>query len=63
MPLIELGPEDAENGQDIDGNTGNNYTRVEMLFDSLMKEFFEGSNINELIQRMHQDTSWKSSNA
>ena len=57
MPLIELGPEDAENGQDIDGNTGNNYTRVEMLFDSLMKEFFEGSNINELIQRMHQDTS------
>ena len=63
MPLIELGPEDAENAQDIDGNTGNNYTRVEMLFDSLMKEFFEGSNINELIQRMHQDTSWKSSNA
>ena len=57
MPLIELGPEDAENGQDIDGNTGNNYTRVEMLFDSLMKEFFEGSHINELIQRMHQDTS------
>ena len=57
MPLIDLGPEDAENGQDIDGNTGNNYTRVEMLFDSLMKEFFEGSNINELIQRMHQDTS------
>ena len=57
MPLIELGPEDAENGQDIDGNTGNNYTRVEMLFDSLMKEFFEGSNINELMQRMHQDTS------
>ena len=57
MPLIELGPEDAENGQDIDGNTGNNYTRVEMLFDCLMKEFFEGSNINELIQRMHQDTS------
>ena len=57
MPLIELGPEDAENGQDIDDNTGNNYTRVEMLFDSLMKEFFEGCNINELIQRMHQDTS------
>ena len=63
MSRIELGPEDAENAQDIDGNTGNNYTRVEMLFDSLMKEFFEGSNINELIQRMHQDTSWKSSNA
>ena len=57
MSRIELGPEDAENAQDIDGNTGNNYTRVEMLFDSLMKEFFEGSNINELIQRMHQDTS------
>ena len=57
MPLIELGPEDAENAHEIDGNTGNNYTRVEMLFDSLMKEFYEGININELIQRMHQDTS------
>ena len=26
--LIELGPEDAENAQDIDGNTGDNYIRV-----------------------------------
>ena len=36
MPLIELGPEDAENAQDIDGNTGDNCTRMEMPFNSLM---------------------------
>ena len=29
-----------------------NYTRVEMPFNSLMTEFFEGSDINELIKRM-----------
>ena len=32
MPLIQLDPEDAENAQDTDGNTGDNYTRMEMLF-------------------------------
>ena len=52
MPLIELGPENAENAQDIDGNTGDNCIRMEMPFNSLMTEFFEGSDINELIQRM-----------
>ena len=52
MPLIELRPEDAKNAQDIDGNTGDNCSRVEMPFNSLMTEFFEGSDINDLIQRM-----------
>ena len=31
-------------------NEGDNYTRVEMPFNSLMTEFFEGSDISELIQ-------------
>ena len=35
-----------------DGITGGNYVRVEMPFNSLMTEFFEGSDINDLIQRM-----------
>ena len=35
----------------IDG-TGDNYIKVEMTFNSLMTEFFEGSDINNLIQRM-----------
>ena len=52
MPLIELDPEDAQNAQDLDDNIGDNYIRVEMPFNSLMTEFFEGSDINDLIQRM-----------
>ena len=53
MPLIELDPEDAKNAQDLDdGITGDNYIRVEMSFNSLMTEFFEGSDINDLIERM-----------
>ena len=53
MPLIELDPEDAKNAQDLDdGTTGDNYIRVEMPFNSLMTEFFDTSDINDLIQRM-----------
>ena len=52
MPLIELDPEDVESAQDLDGNTGDNGTRVEMPFNSLMTEFFEGSYINDLMQCM-----------
>ena len=52
MPLIELDPEDVESAQDLDGNTGDNCTRVEMPFNSLMTEFFEGSYINDLMQCM-----------
>ena len=47
-----LDPEDVEGAQDIRGNTSDNYTRVEMPFSSLMAEFFEGSHIYDLIQRM-----------
>ena len=53
MPLIELDLEDAKNAQDLDdGTTGDKYIRVEMPFNSLMTEFFEASDINDLIQRM-----------
>ena len=53
MPPIELDPEDAKNAQDQgDGTTGDNYIRVEMPFNSLMTEFFEASDINDLIQRV-----------
>ena len=52
MPLIELDPEDAKNARELDGITGDNYIRVEMLFNSLMTELLQGSNINDLIQGM-----------
>ena len=35
QPLIELGPEDAKNAQELDHGTGDNYIRVEMPFNSL----------------------------
>ena len=38
---ITLNTEDVEDARDIGGNAGNNYyIRVEMLFKSLMTEFF-----------------------
>ena len=49
---IKSDPEHVEGAQDLGGNTGDNYVRVEMLFNSLMTEFFEGSNTDELIRRM-----------
>ena len=49
---ITLDPEDVEGVQDIGGNTGDNYIWVEMPFNSLMTEFFEGSDIKDLIQRV-----------
>ena len=51
--LIELDLEDVKNAQELDdGITGDNYIRAEMPFNSLMTEFFVGSDINYLIQRM-----------
>ena len=49
--LIKLDPEDANNAQDLDdGTTGDiYYERIEMPFDSLMTEFFDASDINDLI--------------
>ena len=53
QPLIELHPEDVKNAKELDdGNTGDNHIRVEMPFNSLMTEFFEGSDISHLIQSM-----------
>ena len=52
MPRIKLDPEDAKNAENVDGITCDNYIRVEMPFNSLMTEFFEGSDINDLIQRI-----------
>ena len=47
MPLIEFDPEDAKNAQELDGITGDNYIRV-----ITTTEFFEGSDINDLIQHI-----------
>ena len=44
--------EDIKSAQNIRRNTGNNYIRVEMPFNILITEFFEGSDIDGLIQRM-----------
>ena len=52
MPLIELDPEGAKSAKDADRITGDDYIRVEMPFNSLMTKFFQGSDINDLIQRM-----------
>ena len=49
---IMLDPEDLEGVPDIEGSTDDNYNRVEISFNSPMAEFFEGSDINDLIQRM-----------
>ena len=52
-PLIKLDLEDTKNARDLDdGITADNCIRVEMPFNSLMTEFFQGSDINDLIQRM-----------
>ena len=47
MSLIELDPEDTKNDQDLDDGIGDNYIKVEMLFNSLMTEFFEANDIND----------------
>lgn len=49
---LTLDTRDFEFVQDIRNKTGDNYTKVEIPFNSMMKEFFEASNIEELIQRM-----------
>ena len=46
--LIKLNTEDLD-----DGTTGDiYYERIEMPFNSLMTEFFDASDINDLIERM-----------
>ena len=50
--FFTLDPEYVEDVQDIGNNTVDNYIKAEMPFNSLMTQFFEGSNIEEQIQRM-----------
>ena len=38
--------------KELDDGSGDKYIRIEMPFNSLMTEFFEGSDINHLIKRM-----------
>lgn len=40
---ITLVSKDVEDAQDIKSSTGDNYIRVNMPFNSLIKELFEGS--------------------
>ena len=47
-PGIELDPENGKIAQELDDGTGDNYIRVEMPFNSLMTEFFESSDVNNL---------------
>ena len=48
---ITLDLEDVQGAEDIGGNAGDNYIRVEMPRKSLMMEFFENSDIEEVMQR------------
>ena len=57
---ITLDPEDVEGAQDIGGNTGDNYIKVKMPFNSSMTEFFEG---NTTYACAYQDANRKSTNA
>ena len=50
--LLGLKTKYVENAQDIEGKTGNNYIRVELIFSDLMTESFEASNIKHQIHRM-----------
>ena len=51
--LIELDAENRKNAQDLDdGTAGDSYIRIEIPFNSLMTEFLEASDINDLIERM-----------
>ena len=48
---ITLDTEDVEDARDVGDNTGNKYMKIEMPFYSLMIEFFEGSDTDELMQQ------------
>ena len=50
--FVVLDTEDVEDAQDICDNTGANYIKVKMLFNSLMTKLLDSSNIEELMQRM-----------
>ena len=51
--LIKLDPENAKNDQGLDAGTAGDiyYENIEMPFNSLVTEFFDASDINDLIER------------
>ena len=52
--LIKLNPDDAKNAPDLDDDATEDiyYEKIEVPFNSLMKEFFDASDINDLIESM-----------
>ena len=52
--LVKLDPEDVKNDQELDDSNVDDicYEKTEMPFNSLMTEFFDASDINDLIERM-----------
>ena len=53
---ITVDPEGLEGAEDVGGNTVDNYTRIEIPFNSLIREFFEHSNSDGLTQQMFVHT-------
>ena len=53
LPKLAFKPdaEDLEGAEDIEG-TGDQYIKIELSFNSLTTEFFNGSNTEELLERM-----------
>ena len=51
---IKLLIKDAKNAQGLDDGTADDiyYEKIEMPFNSMMTEFFDASDINDLIERM-----------
>ena len=47
-----MGKIEESGAQGVGGNTVDNYTWVDIPLNSLMTEFFEGSDTDELIQHM-----------
>ena len=54
VKLLVKDPEDVKNAQDVDDGTADDiyYKKIEMPFNSMMTEFFDASDINDVIQRM-----------
>ena len=54
IKLLIKDPDDAKNAHELDDGTTDDiyYEEIEMPFNSLMAEFFDASDINDLIERM-----------
>ena len=51
---ITLDPESVDGSYDMGNNTSDSYIKVEMPINSFNRQFFEGSNTKELLQRMFE---------